>query len=295
MLGIISESGERAFFSSGTTYSMIVTFCVLVVGFYLLRSFGLFLLAKKSADEKIRKIAYISFIPFVWVFIASKLAGRINLFGSEVKSFTLILTIVFSVGSVALVVANIISYLPIVVYLFEGGNVFIQNSLSYTPSDLYAYVYDSRFVLDSAITPIGYSVGLNSFLDILDNIATILTFIGDLMLIFVYIALFRKYWPLHSTGACLLSVFGFFPIMIFLIRKKEPIDYEKFMRERYQRMYGGFNNYGGYNQNNFNGNNFSNNVNNNDDDPFDGFSNNSNNNNSTSDDPFDEFNGSDKN
>lgn len=288
MLGFIFDDGKEVFeaqIENATMISILVTILVLVVGFYLLRGFGLFMLAKKSEDKSINSTAFLAFIPIVWVYLASKLAGRINLFGKEIKVFAILLTIIFVVSQVALITGYVIKYIPLVRYYFDGGKILI-NMTDFSQTD--EYVYDSTFILVGA-NQSGYSSSLANFLKILSRVSTILTFIADIMLLFVYIALFRKYWPLHSMGASLLSIVGLFPVMVFLIRKKEPIDYETFLKERYNQMYGG------YNRGGFNNYNQNNNYNANDnDDPFDNFNNNVNNN-SSSDDPFEEFGGNNKN
>ena len=67
----------------------------------------------------------------------------------------------------------------------------------------------------------------------------------------MYIALFRRYFPKHFVIATVLSVLWswIFPIFLFVVRKNKPVNYNDFLRERYNRMY-----YGHYNNPVNNGN-----------------------------------------
>jgi hypothetical protein len=57
--------------------------------------------------------------------------------------------------------------------------------------------------------------------------------------IFIYIYLFRKYWPRHFLLGVVLSVLidPAFPIIIFCLRKKEPMTYEEYLRSVGVRVY----------------------------------------------------------
>ena len=61
----------------------------------------------------------------------------------------------------------------------------------------------------------------------------------DLMCIVIEITLllnlFKKYWPERFVLAFIMSIFfGLTGIFIFIIRKKDPINYNDFLRSRYQ-------------------------------------------------------------
>lgn len=292
MLGFIGEDSNKYKYDDLAFFYIIVVLTVaVIVGFYVLRAVALSKMAKNSKNKKINELSYIAWIPFFWVYLATVLAGDIRIFGAKIKNLPLILAIVYTVTEVVIIFYNFVTYLPLAQYFFDGGTVYFN----FTSNDIVPNFSD--FLVTDKEILIPYSEGFIRFVVVIRDIFSFVELFSSLMLIFVYIALFRKYWPLHSTGASLLSVFGFFPIMIFLARNKQPIDYEAFLRNRYQAMYG--NNFSNY-QNRQNGYGNSN-TNANNDDPFGDFSssNTSNgspygnfgsDNNSEKEDPFDEFN-----
>ena len=65
--------------------------------------------------------------------------------------------------------------------------------------------------------------------------------VSTIITIFMYVNLFRKFWPQHFIIGAILSVVGLFGPLVFIIRKKEPIDYAQYLRSRYHY----YNPYGG--------------------------------------------------
>ncbi|MCQ2387962.1 MAG: hypothetical protein MJ066_05930 [Clostridia bacterium] len=247
MINLITESGDYITLKNGTVILIAVLFAIFTIGFYLLRSFGLYNLAKHAKEKKIKSKAYLSFIPCVWVYIAGKLAGKITLFGKEMKSYALTLSIVFTIGELAMIAFNAICYAPVAIHYLNGGMIFINNSSTVNAGNV--YFFNDAISFDVAITPYGDMNKMASILSIMSTVSDILILVSDIMLIFVYAGLFKRYWPLHQTGASILSVLGLFPIMIFIIRKKKPINYQEFLRQRYQSMYGNQNPNNFYNGN----------------------------------------------
>ncbi|MBQ0099750.1 MAG: hypothetical protein KBS91_04315 [Firmicutes bacterium] len=289
MFGIIDEFGEKNLIANGITIPIIVIALVVIIGFYLLRSFGLYSLAKKSEDGKIRKIFYFAFIPFLWVYLAGKLAGNISFFGFNVKNFVLIITIAFVVSGVLNLVYNVYCYYPLVKYIFSGKPVFLNLS-NYASEN--AYYFNDMFVLEENLG-ISLSNGVIKTLNTLSLVFELLQAIAEIGLIFIYVELFRKYWPRHVFAGSIFSIFGLFPVFIFAVRKNSPVKYNEYIYNQYRNMYNNQNPNGNYN-------NYNNNQNPNDD-PFadyskkqnNNFNNNYGNSNKSEEDPFSEF--SDKN
>ena len=95
--GIASPMGSWIF------YLILAIGLVVVLGFYLLRSFGLYALAKRHGENK---GAWTAFCPIIWVYIASKLAGEVAIFGKKIKSFAVVILIVACIAEGLILLIN---------------------------------------------------------------------------------------------------------------------------------------------------------------------------------------------
>lgn len=281
MIGIIDDSGKLPI-SNGTTIPILVVVLLVLIAFYLLRAFGLSTMAKKSDDKKVNRIFYFAFIPFLWVYLAGKLAGSISFFGFRTKNFVLIITIAFVASGVLSLAFNIYCYYPLVKYFLEGNIVYIDLVGS---SHGIPYYFNDMFMLEKDLG-IDLADGTISALNAISIVFNLLQNIAEIGMIFVYVELFRKYWPRHVWAGSIFSIFGLFPIFVFAVRKNPPVKYSEYIYNQYRNI---------YNANNPGENNKPN------DDPFADynrtFNNTSNNfgvNTNKEDDPFSEFSDKDK-
>lgn len=254
--------------SNGAIVAFVLAMAAFYITFYALRSLGLYTLAKNQGVEK----AYLAFIPCVWMFTACKIIGNSKMFGKTASEWAIWACVIFSAATILPLVATFLNYFPIVMYYLEGGEVSIINgSSSYiaTGSDFINH-FDTQAV------------------KVILNILSILDYILSLAEIFicitVYIALFRKFWPEHYILAAVLSFLRLFPIFVFAIRNKKPVDFAEYIKRRYYGSgytpYG--NNYGQGGRNNYYGGNGEQSEQN--DEPFDEFS-------GRPEEPFGEFSG----
>ncbi len=278
MIGLVDEYGLIDLETGSSVVFLILTLGVLLA-FYLLRSFGLYAMAKGSEDKKINKISYVSFIPFAWVYVAGKLAGNISVFGFRIKNYALIILIVFATAGVLDLVINIWLYYPVIGGFFQGETVYIN---MFGISSSFTNYSSDLFILAEPTTAIPESV--YNFLYISSYVVSILKYIAEIAMIFIYIELFRRYWPRHVFAGSIFSIFGLFPIFVFAVRKHKPVNYTDYIYSQYRNVYNSQN----YNQNN-------NNYNNGKDDPFSDYSNGNDNyvrptpKNNNDEDPFADF------
>ena len=215
------------------------------VALYLLRSIGLYVLAKRQGISK----AYLAWIPCVWLYVVCKLLGNARIFNQPVQSLALIMTIAFSVAQVLTFVYNFLLYFPLLEYALIGGETLYVGTSAQFGGELIRYM-DLDSGLGVYVTKVIYPFGMSAstLKTILENdiIETALVFF-NLASIFItvslYFSLFRKYWPQHYMLISLLSIFisWTFPIFVFAIRKKNPVDFSQYMRSRYgayQNPYG---------------------------------------------------------
>ena len=92
--------------------------------FYVLRSVGLFTLAKRKGLKNV----WLSWIPCGWIYIACMLVGETRVFGISFKKAALWLAIIFAVGELLSLVYDFIKWFPYVAYFFAGGEITIKNT-----------------------------------------------------------------------------------------------------------------------------------------------------------------------
>ncbi len=242
----------------GAIIGTIIVSLLFPIALYLLRSIGLYKLAK---NQNIKK-AWISFIPCVWIYIACLLVKETRFWKSTVGKMAIIFTIVFTVSALINLVCEFLTYYPLIGNYLLGREIVIisdaelAKSLGLTEfwvqgegiwvNEQFVYPYKNPHAMITVINIIYYA---SSIIDIFSIIAEIT----------VLFNLFKKYWPSHHILAFIMSCFfGLTGIFIFVIRNKKPINYNDYMRARYNAYYGpygyrGPNNHNGYNgQNNYN-------------------------------------------
>ena len=206
-----------------------------VLVFYVLRSIGLYVLAKR---QKVNH-AFLAWIPCVWMYTACKLIGNVKVFGRPFAKLALIFCIIFSVAEVLTIVYEALVYFPLVgnflagreicfaPYITQEDTEFLANYSKFaTNSDIY--------VTDAFVNPYGVGIiTVNKILSVISILSMIVDLAKTVIIIMVYINLFRKFWPQHYVLASILSIFGLFAPFAFVIRKKEPISYIDYLRSRY--------------------------------------------------------------
>ena len=243
----INNDDSYVYQTMGKTEVYIIAAIVLavVLTFYALRSVGLFTLSRRKGY----KFAWLSFVPCAWLYCACRLIGETKLFGVSFKKLALWVTIVFAVGEALSLVYNFIEWYPVAGYFMQDGEVTILTGVGGG-----AYVITG----DDFVNPFP-SVNLPIFKVI--NVITYFTSLFiTLVTVFLYINLFRNYWPQHYILASVLSFFGLFGVFVFVIRNKSEMKYSDYLRSRYGNVYGPYSNpyyrngNGGYNGNGYGGN-----------------------------------------
>lgn len=258
-----------------------------VLAFYVLRSIGVFVLAKKAGDKR----AFMAFIPFVWIYTAGKLAGNPVIFGRKTKNFALIIALVFGIIEAIGFIMDMLVYIPLIGYFLQGGTVVLCESSLVFPEGYERYLINDAFYTSTPVLGAGYVystafVRARAFITFFLNIAQL---VEIFLLAVLYFNLFRKYSPAHYVLFSILSILGLFAPFVFAIRNNEPIDFAEFLKRR-NPFYGGNGNNGNYYNGYYGNNNNYNNYNGNNGNPYSG--NNGNGRNDGNDEPkspFDDF------
>ncbi len=255
---------------------------IIPIAFYLLRSFGIYKLAK---NQEIKK-AWLAFIPFAWFYPAGKIVGDIRIFNFKIKNFAVVALWSFLSVGVLNLALDVLNYIPLVGYLMQGGNVLVSATEEFFPNGTYYFSVLGTYVCaPNMLMP--YSEGLITAFNAISTVLGIAELFLIVLEIGLYINLFKCYLPRHYLTATIFSILGLFGPFVFAVRKNEKFDYDAYMRAQYQRYNQMNNPYGNpyndpYTQNRDHGQKRdSAQVNN--DSPFDEF-------NSSDMDPFDEFN-----
>ena len=237
-------SYQNVTISHGSIIAITVIALVIILAFYALRSIGLYMLAKKQE----LKCAIVAFIPLAWFYVCCKLLGKTRFFHWSYQKVALLLCIIFSVAELITLITNFLVFYPLIGNVLIGGKTIYIISTpigSSSPYELYPWLsniaYDATFVMPYSVQT---QINIEKTLIILQYFTGILDLASGIIAIFVYINLFKKYWPQHFILASILSIFGLFAPFAFIIRKREPIDYNEYMRARYNMYYG--NPYGPY-------------------------------------------------
>ncbi len=205
---------------------VVVALCfslALTIAFYVLRSLGLYTLAKNNGIDH----AFIAWIPFAWIYTACKLIGDAKIFGWSFKKIAFIALVVFSVNGVLEWVYKFFSYFPLAGYLLQGGTIYAEET-----SSGFQLIPGSDFVNPYG----GAAQAVETMCSVFYYINAVLSLIVLVVTIFMYIALFRKFWPKHYMLAAVLSVMGLFPVFVFAVRKNQAVNYAEYLRARYYGM-----------------------------------------------------------
>ncbi len=242
-LGAFADS--NGIITTGQFWIFIALTLAVEIAFYVLRSIGVYTLAKRQKLEK----AWFAFVPCLWFYTVCKLLKKQKFFGKSYEKIALWLVLVFGLTQVLNIAYQVLAYFPLFEYaIIQGKTVYfiLDDSLvDNVKSELAPYIIQGIYIEAGNID---YNA-LRSLINVL-NIMGYITPLFDLattvITVFTYINLFRTYWPQHYTVISILCIFlNLFPIFVFVIRKRNPVNFNDYMRARfgsYARPYGGFGN-----------------------------------------------------
>ena len=261
MLNIIDATGFGMQISKGTVIGVMLVPLIVSLIFYVLRGVGIYVLSKKAGV----KVAWMGFVPCVWIYPLLKTLKSEKFFGTTFGKLAGLLTVVFALSEATTYFYSLVETVPILGYYLQGGSVSLV--LGETESTI---MVGNDFLnpLDTAFMKI--------LTEVIDWVSLPLDIVALITEVFMLVALFKRYWPNNYILGTILSVLGFFGIMVFIIRKKQPRDFNEYIRSRYSNVYNPYGNnpYGSPQEPTNNSNTT--------EDPFKDFS-------SKKEDPFSEF------
>lgn len=231
---LVIDKYNALMLSKATVILLVCLIVLSVFALYLLRSLGVYKLAK----NKNVSCCKLAFIPFVWVFPLCKVVEDTRFFNTKLSKIALLFTIAFTVSGVLSLLNDVLSYFPLVGYYLQNGEVYfssVETSLTgyslYPLSSSYIYVKNINIPYDVNAMIITHNV--------FASVIGILNLFSILCSVFMYVGLFKRYTPSCYMIFALLSIFGLEPIFLFIIRNKKQVNFSDYVRSRY---YGSVNN-----------------------------------------------------
>ncbi len=218
MLFIQVNEFTRAQITTPVIILIAILSLALYVTLYLLRSIGLYNLAKRNGV----KHGFMAWIPAVWVYVVFRLIKEYRVFNFSFDKCAVIFTVIFGVSAGLSLVYNFFTFFPYAFYFFEGGQITVVS----TELGM-GLITDSNFINHFNVPAI------NIICDICYYFSGILDLMMIVIEVFAFIALFKKFKPENYILFSVLAVLGLFPIFVFVIRKNKAINFNEYMRNRY--------------------------------------------------------------
>lgn len=249
----VGSFGGNSIITIGQFWGFVGVVLAILIAFYVLRSIGIYTLAKKQRVKR----AGLAFVPFVWIYVVCKLIKDGNFFGKSYKKIAFWLCLIFTVAGVLSLAKQFITYFPLFEYAVLNNKIIhIIVEQGEVIQGFQEYIQGSGIFVETGFIPYGaYFNTMNKVLQVLGLIVPLLELASTVIIVFVYISLFKNYWPQHFTIISILCIFlDLFPIFVFVIRKKSPIKYNDYLRARYGQFGSPYGMYGNpynnpYNQN----------------------------------------------
>ncbi len=198
------------------------------IALLILGGIGLSKMAKKEGKRN----RFLAFIPFFNTFYAGHVAGEARFFGQKMKRAGLYAAIVealyCAIGVVMLVTQFL--FLPYVA-LQPGVDVWTGQEITQLGIDSSAIPINLRWLYRAVYG--GNAIGFGW----LSIIHTLLMLVFIVLFFVLLVALFKKYYPRNPILMTVLcALFPVSDLAFFLLRNREPFDYDAYLRRRAEEM-----------------------------------------------------------
>ena len=199
---------------------------------FMLKGFAVYTMAKRRNFNKL----WMAFVPFVNFVLIGKLIGEVKVWGKNIKNLGLFACIAIGVYTVLEHALNLDFYVLAI-------ELFFNVRIDFTTTFMIEWLAHEGMLWYACYV-----------------IYNLTYYVQIILKCWIIFTIFRKYAPERAFIYSLVSIFidFTFPILLFIIRKKEVSSFDDFIRNRnryYQQQ--NQNNYGGFNQ--YNGNGYYNN------------------------------------
>jgi len=253
-MGIYLPDGSSGSIPRGLIWGGAGVYLAVIIAFYVLRSIAIFVMAKRRNIKN----AWIAFMPCIWFYTACKLVGETRFFNKTFGRLAWVFATIFTISELLAFSYSFIVYLPVVGNFIYGNELYfvVLEEGARIAEDLKEIwggfsIYGGATYVDPYLVAGVSDRALGIALTTINIASSIFSLVSLIISIYLYINIFKKYWPQHFLLAVVLSWLGIFEILLFIIRKKDPVDYNEYLRNRYNGWYANGNPYGNnYNQTN---------------------------------------------
>lgn len=215
-----------------TFYASLLVAAFIWTALFILQGFGIYTMAKRKGMQG----AWQAFVPFVNILYMGKVSGECTVFGQKLKRAGLY-------AMIGQIIATILCAVEVI------GMAYLWTTEGTPTLDQYYQPYWSDLQ--------GDALKLNNYLYMYNGfIRSIVQMVYEIMMFIILMGIYKKYAPNSHFALSILSLFVPLSrfIVLFVVRNKDEIDYDAYMRqkrEEYMRSRG-FTAYGnpyGYNPN----------------------------------------------
>lgn len=212
----LSKNALNGFSMRDILITSAIASVVVWLGLFILQGFALLAMAKK---QKIKN-KWLAFVPFANIMFMGKIAGECSFFGRKMKSaglYVMLAQMAATLVSFAVIAAEL--YL----YIACGDPTYVETQSMFSVS----YIEQWNGLS-------GFSYGVSVFYSYGSLIMSIFGLVYQILMLVLMIAILKKYTPRSFVLLSFLSLFVPLSryIILFVLRNRQPIDYEEYMRKR---------------------------------------------------------------
>lgn len=181
------------------------------LGLFILQGFGLYAMAKRRG----MKGKWKAFVPFVSIHYIGKLSGDCYIFGQKVKR----------AGLYAMLAQILVTVLCA---LIVASEIYLYSTCGMPKFDEWDMPYWTGLQ--------GFSLTVFNFYDVSDYFMSIFQLVYELLMLVLFLGLYKKYYPKNYIILGFLELFVPISryIVVFVLRNREAVDYEAYMRARHE-------------------------------------------------------------
>ncbi len=193
---------------------------------FILQGIGIYTMAKRQG----LKHKWLAFLPFGNIAYMGKLAGECGFFGHKMKNAAIY-------AMIAQIVASILAILCILAQCY----LCVNYTLSPLEVEGQLGIYEWNGLA-------GFGVTVKKFYNIGSSVLMIVGLISQLLMLVLLIGLYKKYTPKNYFMLSTLTILAAVPvfplglasmarfIIVFKVRKREPIDFEAYVRKQQEEF-----------------------------------------------------------
>lgn len=207
-------------FSAGAVYGIFAAVLAVMLAFHVMWAGR----AHFHRQAQGIKTAWLAWIPFVNRYVMGKISGQANLFGLKVKNMGVWVMLLEFLDFALMGTAVGLYYADTLGAFFAGEHVYLMSAGGFGSLPVPVTATGGELLIPYA-----------SAASVLSMISSFVALIALFFSISLYLDFFKRLVPetfwVYTLLSVLLDVTG---LMVFLVRKKDPVDYKEYMQNKYR-------------------------------------------------------------